>query len=503
MEEIDKNLDMPINDATALDNGQSEHNAPFFDEYGNRLSTSGKILLSLPENASGHITIPEGIEHVTADAFKRCGLITEITIPTSLKTLHHSNFRKQNSLLRFHVSPDNVFLHTDAGGKALFNQDYTFLFKVACDVEEIQFPFGITAIGNHAFQGCAKLRTIAIPDTVNMLGASAFADCTSLSDITIGTGVKKLPGWLFKHCTSLQHIAMPDSLRRIGTGTFAQCTSLAQITLPSDLQAINDEAFIDCSNLRHIFIPRWVKAVGTAAFEGCSSLSAIDVDDDNAKLSSEGGLLYNKYQSQLLRCPENASFEALPELLSSFADAAFSGCKKITKIAIPQYITSLPKYCFAFCENLETVELNQNLTHIGQSAFEGCKRLENITLPQSVKTIGDYAFAYCASIEELTLPENLTDIGSDESKENMRSGCTFYGCKSLKHIEIPNRIANLGEYCFGNCESLETVSLPYMIDYIYSDLFAGCHALKELVLANPYTKFDDGALPDNTSVVYK
>lgn len=502
MEEIDETMDMPI-DASALDNAQLAHSAPFTDPHGNRLSTSGTILLSLPENASGHITIPEGIEHVAADAFKRCGKITEITIPASLKTLHHSNFRKQNSLLRFHVSPDNVFLHTDASGKALFNQDYTLLLKVACDVEEIHFPFGITGIGNHAFQGCTKLRNIAIPDTITLLGASAFAECTSLADVTIGTGVKKLPGWLFKHCTALQHIALPDGLRRIGTGAFAQCTSLGQITLPANLQAINDEAFMDCSSLKQIFIPRWVKTVGTAAFEGCSSLVAIDVDDDNAKLSSDGGLLYNKYQSQLLRCPENASPKALPELLSSFADAAFSGCKKIREITIPQYVTSLPKYCFAFCEYLETVELNQCLTHIGQSAFEGCTRLKNISLPQSLRSIGDYAFAYCASIEELPLPENITEIGRDENKENMRSGCTFYGCKSLKHIEIPNRVAHLGEYCFGNCESLESVSLPYMIDYIYSDLFAGCHALKELLLANPYTKMDEDALPDNIMVVYK
>ena len=492
---------MDENSLEYYDNEEPAHSAPFFDENGIRYSSRGNIILSFPEGTAGRLVIPEGVEHIGADAFKHCGQITEIVIPSTLKTLHHSNYRRQKSIQHFEVHPDNLILHTDSTCSLLYNHDFTTIFKASCDYCESRLPFGLTRIGNFAFQYCTKLTDIVLPDTIIEVGANAFAHCTNLSDITFSIGQKKLSGWLFMDCTSLESITIPENIKRIGTGTFARCTNLREIHLPENLQVINPQAFLDCQSLTEIFIPRLVKSIGNGAFDGCTELCDITVDEENAKLSSDKGVLYNKYQSQLLRCPENSNQFDIPDLVSSLAPAAFAGCRKLTRITLPQYILAIPPYCFSDCTELQYVNLPALLNTIGQSAFEGCRQLKDICLPPTLQSLGDYAFSGCASIEKLDLPRNLSEIGRTDGKENEKTGCTFYGCSSLKALTIPDKVASLNEYCFGNCTSLEVVSIPYMIDFLNNDLFSGCTSLKKVILDNPYTEIEEGTFDENVEIV--
>ena len=503
IDEFDELIDSPTekNSFGHDGSGESAHSAPYIDENGTRFSTSGKIILSFPEGTAGRLVIPEGVEHLAADAFKHCGQITEIVIPSTLKSLHYSNYRRLKNLHHFEVHPDNPFLRTDSTGSLLYNNDFTIIFKACCDYSEANLPFGITHIGNFAFQYCTKLTNVVLPDTIIEVGANAFAHCTNLSDITLSDSQKKLSGWLFMDCNSLEHITIPENIKRIGTGTFAQCTNLKEIHLPEKLQVINPQAFLDCQSLTEIFIPRFVKTIGMGAFDGCTELCNITVDGDNAKLSSDKGVLYNKYQSQLIRCPENSDQFHIPDLVSSLAPAAFSGCRKLTKITLPQYILAIPPYCFSDCTELQSVTLPALLNIIGQSAFEGCCKLNDICLPPTLQSLGDYAFSGCTSIEKIDLPRNLSEIGRNDGKENEKAGCTFYGCTSLKALTIPDKVSSLNEYCFGNCSSLEFVSIPYMIDFLNNDLFSGCTSLKKVILNNPYTEIEEGTFDENVEIV--
>lgn len=65
--------------------------------------------------------------------------------------------------------------------------------------------------------------------TVTSIGASAFADCTGLTAITI-----------------------PEGLKTIGGYAFAGCTGLTTLTLPSSISHIDDWAFTGCSNIRSV-----------------------------------------------------------------------------------------------------------------------------------------------------------------------------------------------------------------------------------------------------------
>ena len=50
--------------------------------------------------------------------------------------------------------------------------------------------YPVSAIGEKAFELCAKLTSLVIPDTVTNLGKQAFSLCTGLTNITIGAGLE-------------------------------------------------------------------------------------------------------------------------------------------------------------------------------------------------------------------------------------------------------------------------------------------------------------------------
>lgn len=66
-----------------------------------------------------------------------------------------------------------------------------------------------------------------------------------------------------------------------------------------------------------------------------------------------------------------------------------------------------------FIEDLTIPSELQDLTvtAIGENAFNVVGSPTSITIPDSVTTIGDYAFAYC-DLESITIPNSVTTIGA-------------------------------------------------------------------------------------------
>ena len=92
-----------------------------------------------------------------------------------------------------------------------------------------------------------------------------------------------------------------------------------------------------------------------------------------------------------------SSFRSLPNSLSLY---------KLEEINIPESMLEIPNYCFVDCFELKKVIFpkNSKLESIGISAFWGCKSLKEIDLPKSLKEIKPHAFRY-SGLEKITLPE--------------------------------------------------------------------------------------------------
>ena len=64
------------------------------------------------------------------------------------------------------------------------------------------------------------------------------------------------------------------------------------------------------------------------------------------------------------------------------------------------------------------------LTGLNKGAFSGCKGLTSVTIPNSVTSISSYAFRGCTRLTSVVIPDSVTNIG----------GWVFDGCTKLKTI---------------------------------------------------------------------
>ena len=103
---------------------------------------------------------------------------------------------------------------------------------------------------------------------------------------------------------------------------------------------------------------------------GCSK--AYIVDEDNTYFLSDGGVLYSKNKTELLRVPSDIDF-------GSFE--------------IPNTVVEISKNAFWGC-NIESVVIPTSVVRIGDGAFGLCKKLKNVFIPASVKEIGENAFQF-------------------------------------------------------------------------------------------------------------
>jgi hypothetical protein len=84
----------------------------------------------------------------------------------------------------------------------------------------------VVEIGNHAFAECKSLTSVTIPDSVTDIGGYAFAWCESLTSVTIPDSVTDIGNSAFEGCKSLTSVTIPDSVTDIGHSAFLECYSL-------------------------------------------------------------------------------------------------------------------------------------------------------------------------------------------------------------------------------------------------------------------------------------
>jgi hypothetical protein len=98
-----------------------------------------------------------------------------------------------------------------------------------------------------------KLGTCAIPDGVTTIAYGAFSSCASLTGVTIPNTVTTIGDEAFPRCTSLTSLTIPGSVVRIGNWAFVACAALTNITLGSSVTRIGYEAFSLCTSLTGVY----------------------------------------------------------------------------------------------------------------------------------------------------------------------------------------------------------------------------------------------------------
>ena len=224
----------------------------------------------------------------------------------------------------------------------------------------------VTSIAASAFFNCTKLASVTIPASVTSVGDDGLGayPMTSITVDAANPVYSSLDGVFFdKAQTAL--LQYPES--KAGSS----------YTIPGSVTRIGYDAFFYCLNLTSVTLPDSVTSIGDSAFDGLGTLTSITVDPLNSVLSSSpDGVLFNKQQSTIVRCPKG----------------------KIGRYTIPNNVTNIGNNAFAFCSGLTNITVPSGLASIGNGAFQCCTGLSNVIIPSSLNCVGDYAFDGCSGL---------------------------------------------------------------------------------------------------------
>ena len=207
-----------------------------------------------------------------------------------------------------------------------------------------------------------------------------------------------------------------------------------------------------------------------------------------------------EYGVRITRCDKNVSGKVvIPEAIEGYevkwiSSYAFSSCKNITEITIPDSVTEIGNSAFSGCTSLAEIVIPDSVTGIGEFAFSGCTALLKVVLSKNMTAIEAQTFSGCSSLESIIIPEGVTKIGTrSKSEDFMCDGAAFYGCTSLKEIIIPDSVTEIWWRAFSGCTSLSKVKLPKNLTSINSDVFSGCTSLAEITIPDSVTSIGGSA----------
>jgi len=300
-----------------------------------------------------------------------------------------------------------------------------------------------------------------------MVGENAFSGSSKLKSVTIMSNMKTLKASTFEGCDALENVILSEELKSIGEKAFKGCNKLKSIELPSNLTSIEYCAFCD-SGLTSVTIPVNVSTIGAQPFEGCNDLSRIEVDEDNVKFKSIDGVLLDIGGEEIIQFPKGWVGEYI----------------------MPENVTSIDKTTFSNCRLLSSVTIGRNVEEMESKVFSGCSSLTQIHVDSQntfFKSIDGVLYDNQYSINEYPegrkgayiIPDNIWTIRSE----------AFKGCSGLTSITIPWFTMNIESEAFDGCNNLEVVS--YLGSYdpfigFSGSAFEGCDSLHQICVPIGY-----------------
>ena len=548
-----------------------------------------KGLISIGDNAFNGRTfltrmdIPEGITTIGNAAFMECRLIS-VTLPSTLETIGFyalgANYNTTDVYCKAKTVPttdvsafvgsnmENVTLHVPAGSVEAYQAASPWSgFKEVVPIEtkktinvetagtlvtlipetEKYLIEELTLTGNLNGDDLALLRDMAgnnkngqatpgVLTTLDMSGASIVAGGT-YAQFTEGVvqirlrwknGPEEINGayWLMDFPEGADaHISTANT---IGAHLFEGCGSLETVKLPNSLISIEDRAF-SFTQLKSIIIPSSVESIDPGAFGSDPLITSITVDPENAKYESPNSNCIIEKSSHTLIVGCNDMVIPADKGLISIGDNAFNGRTFLTRMDIPEGITTIGNAAFMECRlisvtlpsTLETIGFyalgaNYNTTDVyckaktvpttDVSAFVG-SNMENVTLHVPAGSVEAYQAAspWSGFKEVVALRTNIPDVEIlgvyyNLNEETLTAEVTKNPDGSYSGdlivgggIWYDNRlysVTSIGSYAFYFCEGLTSITIPNSVTKIFGNPFQGCSSLESISVEDGNSTYD-------------
>lgn len=219
--------------------------------------------------------LPEGLLTIGDGAFRDCLKVKEFKIPASVESIGESVFANCDKLKEINVEDGNVNYTSDDGVLFDIAMEKLIAYPGHNKNKSYDVPYGVTEIGEYAFDGCHNLSDITFPDTLVKIGGGAFNECDDLQFINIPASVTDIAQNAFLYNKA------KNKLIRFPAENYLAVEE-GRYTLPASVRVIGQEAFYECQNITDFYVHIGVKEFEMAAFMYFDSLTDIWYDGSKA-----------------------------------------------------------------------------------------------------------------------------------------------------------------------------------------------------------------------------
>lgn len=298
---------------------------------------------------------------------------------------------------------------------------------------------------------------VTIPDTVEVVGESAFENNQKVQFVVIPKSVKRLDAYVFWGCNNLEEVVLGKGLTTVDEYSFAGCTGLKQITIPENVESIDAQAFAGCTNLTDIYIPATVINIAEDAFLNCNNVT-IHADEGSVAAQFAQKLEAQRSQNPLVTAAPvqtpatdktadaQTTAEPAPVETSTPAPTPVPGNVLGSTVVVGNHAMVMVHPAKENVQQGYTEPVDDGLEAVTAETEEGIvpewkyyrdQSIGAVTIPEGTTEIDRFAFSR-SSVHTVTIPKGVTTIVY----------AAFYHCDDLKNVVIPDTVTSVGAKAF-------------------------------------------------------
>ncbi len=248
---------------------------------------------------AGDLVVPEAVKTIGSQAYANNGALVSVTLPAATTRIGDGAFLGCTSISKFAVAADNEKYSADADGKYIQSKDGETIVCYAPKAAGTEFTGNFKAVAPYAFYksslesvtlpACNTLGDYALSETPitklevrGLVGRYVAKDCKALTELTVDC--TEVPFGVVSGCEALEKVNFTKSTIVVKQDAFAGCTSLKSLDLGSVLAILEADCFkgsgIETLIVGSTFPPALADGVFTAESSNITVKVPVDLVED-------------------------------------------------------------------------------------------------------------------------------------------------------------------------------------------------------------------------------